>query len=198
MCTQTLMPVRSPLCTRCGLPFGGAGPNHLCSSCILDPPAFVEARASFVYGGAIAQALQRFKYGPSPYVAGCLASLLPQAAPADMIIPIPLHAKRLHRRGFNQSGLFASRLGRALQIPVSYGTMLRVRNTPPQAGLSRNERRRNLKNAFRVHDKRKMGGARIILVDDIITTGATVREAAAVLCEAGARRVHVVALARAI
>ncbi len=200
-CAQTLVYATSPLCTKCGLPFGGTGPDHLCSHCLKKPPDFARARALLLYGGGATQALRRLKYGKKPGLANVLGSMLSQLTPRmrapDVIVPVPLHPARLRARGFNQSALLATRVAGTLNAPLLTNTLIRTRDTSSQAGMNRQERFTNLKNTFSVRKESHIKNKRVLLVDDVITTTATVRETAAVLVRAGAEYVEAIALARA-
>jgi ComF family protein len=115
----------------------------------------------------------------------------------DIIVPIPLHPTRLRARGFNQSALLAAQVASTLNAPLSTNTLIRTRNTSSQANMNRQQRFTNLKNAFSVPKESRIRKRRVLLVDDVITTTATMREAASVLVRAGAEYVDAVALARA-
>lgn len=201
-CQETIICIDSPLCTICGTPFSDRGADRLCRKCQLSPPPFNRARAATEYGGAIASAIQRFKYSKildiSPHFTGYLSTVYGQINPVDLIVPIPLHPRRLRARGFNQSALLAGSLARGARIHWDPTLMLRIRDTPTQTGLSRNQRRDNIKGAFSVRRPKKVAGKSILIVDDVITTGATVQEAALTLRRAGARRVEIIALARSV
>ncbi|MCP4606882.1 MAG: ComF family protein [Proteobacteria bacterium] len=167
----------------------------------MDPPSFERSRTVLLYGGAIKDAIQRFKYGPAPHLAKQLSQLLKKAANTtlspDAVVPVPLHPTRMRARGFNQSALLASQISTALDTPYYPGLLRRIRDTRSQIGLSRAERIINLKGAFRVFRAKEISDRRVLLVDDVITTTATIREAASTLLRAGAHSVEAIALARA-
>ena len=200
-CAETLLPIGAPCCPRCGIAFQGAGPSHLCGECLFEPPPFREARAVFQYGAAARDAALRLKYGGVSWIGASLGkSMLAVAremARPDIILPVPLHPVRLRSRGFNQSALTAGVLASHWGCPLDTRTLRRVRNTPPQARLTREERKRNIRGAFAASSKNRLAGQRVLLVDDVITTGVTVREASRVLLLAGAAVVEVIAFARA-
>ena len=200
-CSDTVLFPESPMCRKCGLPHLGSGPDHLCSSCIESTPPFSRAWSAVLYGGAAATALLRFKYEPNPTLARPLGRLLAVAAsnasPADAVLPIPLHPSRLRARGFNQSALLARRVSNRIGAALSPSLLRRDKDTVSQAGLSRQERAASIRGAFSVPAPHKIADKRVLLVDDVITTGATVREAAAVLIRSGAASVEVIAVARA-
>jgi len=185
-------------CPRCALPLQTPAP--LCGECLRREPPFAAAWAPFVYAAPIDQLLTRLKFGHSLAAGRVLAELWMDAAhdtpPArpDALIPVPLHERRLRERGYNQALELVRPLARALQIPLRADLLARTRATAAQSDLDADARRRNLKGAFRV-----AAGvpACVAVVDDVMTTGATLRECAKVLLHAGAERVDVWALARA-
>jgi ComF family protein len=118
--------------------------------------------------------------------------------PVDLVLPVPLHQKRLREREFNQSALIGKHIARRLGAPLSVRSLVRNRHTIPQVGLSAQERRKNIRNAFTVSDMNHVRGKRIMLVDDVFTTGATVRECSRVLRKAGAKEVFVITLTHAM
>ncbi|MDJ0766147.1 MAG: ComF family protein [Myxococcota bacterium] len=206
VCAETIVFSSDPVCTRCGIPFEGAGPSHKCGMCSTDVPAFRTARAPFLYGGAVADAIRHLKYGSALHLARPLGQLLAHLAwdarpnrsqRWDMVIPVPLFRTRLRARGFNQSALLARYLAKAVAIPLCTDLLVRVRDTGSQAGLTRVERRLNVNGAFRVPRKKGVLDRRIILFDDVITSTATVREAARTLSRSGAHAIDVIAFARA-
>ncbi|MGD9897150.1 MAG: ComF family protein [Candidatus Methylacidiphilaceae bacterium] len=186
-----------PFCSRC------AAPGYLlCPRCQESPPHFLWARAPYRYSGAVKQAILQLKYARQIDRVPWLADLLEigfrtYAATShwDALVPVPLHPVRERSRGFNQAEEIARLLGKRQKIPVKRA-LLRVRATPPQAGLSSSERTGNLAHAFRPQRNFDPAGKNLLLVDDVITTGATVRECAARLCELGAGLVCVLAVAR--
>ena len=127
-----------------------------------------------------------------------LAQGMPQALEADLLVPVPLHPNRLRQREFNQSLLLADRISPVLQRPVSYRNLIRTIDTQPQILLPRSARLQNLRKAFALRDPREVIGQRILLIDDVFTTGTTVNECARVLVDAGAREVAVLTLARSV
>lgn len=161
----------------------------------LDPAAAV-----YVYGGPLAAAIVRFKYAGRAELAPALAAPLADAALAyagsvDRVLPLPLHASRLRERGFNQSALLARPVARALGVPLDTASLVRVRPTRDQAGLPRAQRAQNVRGAFAT--RRALPGQRVLLVDDVRTTGATLAAAAETLLRGGCTEVRTLALARA-
>jgi ComF family protein len=165
---------------------------------------FERCRSCFAYDGHLREALHRCKYGERLDLVHYLAAeAWPQAQkllPIDLIVPVPLHRKRLAFRGFNQSALIAKGVGCALWLPVDVKSLARIRSVPPQVGKSREERIKNIAGAFAVRDGRAeaLDGKNILLIDDVVTTGATVNECAKMLRNAGVKSVSVLSIARTL
>jgi len=194
------------LCPGCDLPLrrtevsfcDGCKPLIEPASRAFQPPA--PTAAAFVYGGPLAEAIRAVKYqGRTDYIpalGGMLSTAaLPYAGLVDAVIPMPLHPKRLRARGFNQAALLARSVSRKLGVQLDLGILERIRDTPEQAGLSRSDRVLNVKGAFRVRTRDRTG--RVLLIDDVRTTGATLASAAEVLLEAGFNSVYSLTLAYA-
>jgi ComF family protein len=198
---------RSPLegCFRCGRPLVGAGADRpLCGRCRTRPDAFLLARAPFVYrdGGTVRTAVLLAKHAGQMGLLRALAEALAAEAPRhlslgewDAVIPVPLHWRRRWHRGFNQAEILADAVGRRHGLPVVRRTLIRGRPTPPQQG-DPEARQRNVRDAFRVRRPDRIAGRRLLLVDDVFTTGATANACAGVLGAAGAIAVGVLTLAR--
>lgn len=194
-----------PCCRCCGHPFPEAQPNTMiCGACVREPPLFDRARAAFRYDEASKGLVLSFKHADRPGLARFFAPWMARAAAdllsdADWLVPVPLHRWRLLHRRYNQAALLAQGLGRLSAARYRPDLLKRVRHTPPQATLSRGERRDNIKGAFRVNaPENQLVGRKIILVDDVLTTGATIGACAQLLRRAGAARVDVVTLARVV
>jgi ComF family protein len=202
-CRRGIEPLGHPRCTVCAVPFEGAGGDHPCGECLLRSPAFARVIAPLVYGGQVAAAVCALKYaGRTDLAAGlgqAIAACLPPGR-IDRVVPVPLHDRRLTERGFNQAGLLATALAGHVETRVDHDTLVRRRETLPQAGLTRPARRCNVRGAFAVRAgaRRALEGERVLLVDDVVTTTETVRACASVLRRAGAREVWVAAVARAM
>jgi ComF family protein len=203
-CWATIKPITGPCCPRCGRPFRSGvallhSPLHLCGACRLRPPAFTRAWSFYRYEPPLQDAIHLFKYHRKVALAGALGELMNTAwtdiPEVDTVIPVPLHPSRLREREFNQSLLLADRVARSLHRPVSWTALLRVRATEPQTELRRAGRLKNLRRAFIVPDQARVAGKRILLVDDVLTTGTTVNECAKALRKAGAGQVYVATLA---
>jgi ComF family protein len=204
-CREKMTPVSSPLCVLCGIPFVGGGQDHTCGACATSRRHFDAARAALVYDGVSRDLIHSFKYRNKTHLRRSLALLtveklttFVEARKPDLIIPVPLHRKRLRSRGFNQAVLLGELFSEQWQIPLDRYNLRRIRWTEPQVNLSAHERRGNVRGAFTVNDPAVVTGRRILLVDDVFTTGSTVEECAIVLKGAGAAEVTVVTVARAL
>lgn len=203
-CLATSRPVQSPMCTVCGVPLlTEAGIDHPCGDCLTGKPAFAAARAPFVYEGAIKDLIHRLKYNAKVQLRRPLALLTAErlkdfvddAAP-ELLLPVPLHVKRLRQRGFNQAVLLAELLSKEWQLPLVRQGLRRTRWTEPQVNLAAAERAANVRGAFTVTDVAAVKGKRLLLVDDVLTTGSTIAECSRVLKRAGAGAVFAVTVAR--
>jgi len=195
VCAGAVDPV-PPGCARCG----HAGPDALCGPCRAATPAFDAVRAGGLFGGPLADAVHAFKYGGRPALARPLGAWLAARAPLPptaLVVSVPLARGRRLERGYDQAALLADALARAAGARGRRArtVLRRVRETPPQVGKTREERARNVAGAFEA--SAAVAGREIVLVDDVVTTGATADAAASALRRAGARSVVVVALARA-
>lgn len=201
-CLAGFKKVARPICSICGAPFVTAvGGDHLCAKCIKSPRPFVKARSALYYTDSAAEAIKLFKYhglfALKPAFDSIFYALLDEFRDVDHIIPVPLHRKRLAHRGFNQSLILARLVAKRLDKKLDYTTLKRVRLTRPQTELKGEERKRNVRGAFEIkrggHADYK--GKKLLLVDDVYTTGATITECARVLKRAGAE-VYALTLAR--
>jgi len=205
-CREGFTPIAPPCCSQCGLPFvSKEGHGHTCSGCLVEERFFGKARAFGVYDGTLLEAIHQFKYGKKLSLVRPLAGLVRQAfyqfweaEDIDLVVPVPLHVTRLRERGFNQAYLLIRRWAKHEALCCDGMTLWRRRRTEPQTGLNRKERRRNMARAFAVRKPEIVREKRILLVDDVFTTGATVNACARVLMDVGAARVDVLTLARAV
>ncbi len=210
LCSQCWMSAKfitAPQCDVCGVPFSfDVGVDAICGACSRERPQFDRARAVLRYDDLGRRLVVSFKHGDRTHGAPTFGRWLARAggeliAEADLVAPVPLHRLRLMRRRFNQSAMLAHAVcrcpaGGTLQFAPDL--VLRRRHTPSQAGLNAAQRRRNVRNAFAVNPRRiaQVDGRRVVLVDDVFTTGATVSECARMLRRAGAAAVDVLTLAR--
>lgn len=206
-CASHVEPCCEPSCVVCALPFWtfeaeAVSPGAICGLCLSRPPRFESARSMGLYRGYLKDLILMMKYRPEAKAAFALAGLMAQAYTRlfgafepDAVVPVPLHTERFLEREFDQSGLVAADLARIRGWPFGRWLMRR-RPTPPQSRLSRSGRRANVRGAFGLTLGARPEGAAVLLVDDVLTTGATAREAARVLVRAGARSVHVYTAAR--
>jgi ComF family protein len=213
-CIEGLVTVESPLCSCCGLPFESRhGLDHCCGDCSASPKKFRIARAPMVYEQVFTEIIHCYKYKGKIQLARPLGELLLTAFrlfwdknSIDVVIPVPLHIKRLRQRGFNQAYLLirhwqtiAGQMRFDLSdFQIERDLLIRTVPTAPQTGLGRRQRAANIKNAFELADAAKIIDKRVLLVDDVYTTGATVDECARLLRRHGAAHVDVLSLARAI
>ncbi len=202
LCLEGLERIEPPFCTICGEPFRSKEAlDHPCPQCLKSRPPFRKARSYALYRGVVLDAIHALKFRGRTSLAAPLSEVLSlcdvDLSEYDLIVPVPLHLKRLRERGYNQALLLARALGRRHSIEVAPRVLKKVRETPPQVGLKRDERIRNVKDAFEVTDPFRLSGKGVLLIDDVYTTGATVRECAKTLKRAGAGFVDVLTVARA-
>ena len=201
-----------PYCVCCGRPLmPTADPHTLCGACRADRPRLEGARAVGLHTGVLRQAVLRLKFGRQRNLVRPLGELLaarwaqepgsPHALPwsaLDALLPVALHPRRRAWRGFDQAALLSRELARHTGLRCREGVLLRVKDTPAQVGLSAAQRRENVRGAFSVKGIAAVRGARLLLLDDVWTTGATLGEAARALHRAGAREVYGLTLTRAL
>ncbi len=213
-CNDRFRPMESPLCSCCGIMFESrVGHDHLCAGCLERSRPFRKARAFGVYNQTLMEAIHCFKYHAKiqlarPFEILLLSVLLTfwDEDPPDIVVPIPLHAAKFRQRGFNQAFMMIKdwqvlAVMPAVGLPnivIERELLVRTRWTEPQTGLGRSMRRQNIKGAFDIRHKTQVLHKKILLVDDVYTTGATVEECSAVLLRAGAEWVDVLTLARTL
>lgn len=202
-CWRDIAFIRQPLCDLMGvpLPFDTGGPS-ISAAALANPPDYDRARAAAHFAGTIRHLVHGFKFSDSQELGVLLAKWMLLAghdliADAHVVIPVPLSRRRMFWRKFNQSALLAHEIGRKAGLPVAATVLRRSRATRPQVGLSRAQRRDNVEGAFAVSKRRReaIDGRNILLIDDVITTGATVNACARALKRAGAARVDVLVVA---
>lgn len=205
-CWSTLTFVEMPFCQVCGHPFE----HHIedvgiCAGCLSTPPPYTLARACFIYNEASRSMILRFKHSDETFLAHYFAMWLNRlirtnGLQADMVIPVPLHWKRLFTRKYNQAALIASCVANNLKIPFDPFILTRPSSTQSQGHLSRNQRKLNVKGAFNVpeHLRHKLLNKRVILIDDVLTTGATINECSKILKKAGVWEIYVLTVGRVV
>ncbi len=203
-CWSKLSFITRPYCERLGIPFVyDPGPGILSMEAIADPPSYNRARAAVRFDEISRALVHALKYGDRLDLAPMMGRWVASAgrellAEADALVPVPLHWRRLLARRFNQSAMLAARISAETGVPVAAGALKRVKATVQQVGLSRAERGDNIQGAFKVPDSGKAAvtGRRLILIDDVLTSGATVEGCAKALLRAGAANVDVLVFAR--
>ncbi len=209
-CWRSIPRLTPPWCAICGRPFwtldprGAAtgAPSAVCGACRRRRPAFTWGRSATLYDAAVREALHAFKFSGKTALAAPLGDLLVEVCASglpvapDLVVPVPLHRARERERGFNQAGLLARRVARRLGAPLGTRALRRVRSTRAQADLGGAERRTNVRGAFAARTAAALAGRHVLLVDDVLTTGATVSECARVLIDAGALTVGALTVAR--
>ena len=211
-CHAAIERLHDPLCMVCGVPVDPileAGRGGWCRGCSASPPSFTRARAITRYRAddeehaPVPSMIRRHKYGRDQSLTHALAECLSEPIPLaendyDLVVAVPLHRARLRWRGFNQAALIGISIARRMGRPLDTGSLVRTRATPSQTAKDRQERHRNVRDAFLVRRPARIANRRILLIDDVMTTGATVDECARALLAAGARRVDVLTLARVL
>lgn len=205
-CFDALKLISDPQCACCGIPFAvNMGADALCPECIATPPAFDIARATMVYDTVSAPLISALKFhdqwaGLERYARMMQSSGAALLEVADMLVPVPLHWQRLMKRRYNQAALLAYRVAEDTNIPCRLDILRKVHATPAQMRLPRAARLKNVRRAFAVNARAvsAIKEKTIVLVDDVVTTGATVDACARLLKNAGAARVYVLALARTV
>ena len=205
-CWSKLAFIAPPYCERLGIPFPfDPGPGVLSMQAIADPPAYRRARAAVRYDDIARKLVHAFKYGDRLDLAPTMGRWMTNAgrellAEADAIVPVPLHWRRQWARRFNQSALLGEVIGKASAVAVAHAALKRIKATPQQVGLSQAERAQNVQGAFRVPPAAKaaVAGRKLLLVDDVLTSGATVDACSRALLRAGAAQVDVLVFARVV
>lgn len=205
-CWPDLTFISEPCCDRCGYPFPyDNGASVTCAACLAAPPPYDRARSVLAYDERSRGLILAFKHGDRLHGRDAFAAWMTRAgaklvAEADVLAPVPLHRRRLFQRRYNQSALLSQAIGRRANRPVVVDLLRRTRPTPTQAGLSPAARARNVRGAFAVNSRFRsdLPGARVLLIDDVLTTGATVSACTLSLRRAGAVAVDVLTLARVV
>ncbi len=196
-CWSSILPYTGAACKRCGLPLSSSLAKT-CSECTSNPPGYISLRSFGIHEGTLRTAIHYFKYKRQRRLAPPLGKLLLKMdlPKTDFVVPVPLHPAKLYQRQFNQAALLAGEIAKNTGMALELHGLIKTRNTPPQVGLRRSERVKNELNAFGVTANHIFNNMRILIVDDVCTTGTTIRACSRVLMEAGAESVYAVTLAR--
>lgn len=210
-CNTGCTPIEPPFCATCGTVLNSSGENHTCERCIKTPPYYKSARAVGIYENALMTLIHSLKYKKNIQVAKPLGQILFNSfirffsdKEIDIALPVPLHPVKFRARGFNQAFLLMRRWSDMItsespsfsNFHIRRNLIVKVRNTEPQTGLDSKKRESNIKNSFCLKNPSHVAGKCILIVDDVMTTGATVNECAKTLKKGGAREIHVLTLAR--
>lgn len=198
--------IAAPYCACCGLPFEfSLGEEALCGECIKERPPFSRARTAFCYDEHSSKLVTALKFSDQLHLAAIYGKWLDKAGKelilsSDVIVPVPLHWRRFIRRRYNQSALLAQALAKQTGLTVLEDGLTRRKHTTPQTGLSREQRQKNLRGAFVIHNHHKdtIKGKSVLLVDDVMTTGSTIHQCSKTLLKGGAASVNVLTLARRV
>jgi len=200
-CVDKIDLIKPPCCLKCGIPY----PSAYCPDCRLREFSFRSARAAGVYEGVLRDAIHSLKYHCHLVVADVLAAIMVGsfsqsgfAGQVDVVVPVPIHRSRLVERGFNQSAELARRLCKRLNLSLERDVLWKEKKTRHQVDLPEEQRTTNVRGAFAVRNVESIWQKRVLLVDDVLTTGSTASECARILVEAGAARVYVYTLARSL
>lgn len=203
-CWSDATRIEAPFCDLCGDPVAGSVDHEfICYSCSAEKPSFDGARSAARYDGVVGEALRQLKYEKALWLVPDLADLLLNCMKAeypglkfDRVVAVPLHHVRRRERGFNQSAMLAGELGDRIGSKSVSGVLRRIRPTSTQTNLTASQRLSNVQNAFESRREKLLVGRRVLLVDDVMTTGATVNACAKALKKGGARSIHVLTVAR--
>lgn len=204
-CLDALRMTPSPFCLCCGRFFDGSGESHLCAACLERRPSFARHRSVARYEGVVKDIILVYKYKGFEVLAGALGDFIIRNlggeddlwSGLEAIVPVPLHPAKERNRGFNQAGLLARRLSQRTKVPLVSRRLVKVRPTSAQTSLEARDREINLRGAFRVRKPAGLAGKVVLLVDDVYTTGSTLRECSRALRQAGVKEVRAVTLAHA-
>jgi ComF family protein len=206
-CWPSVSPITAPACRHCAIPLDVAfAEENVCVKCMTMPPEFDECRAVYIYGPLIKRLVLRFKNQQVTALASFMGNKMLAISrdiidASDYIIPVPLHASRLKKRGFNQATLLAYQIAQSMRHKVKLNLLVRCKNTPSQGTLSRQARHKNLEGAFVVPSQLNpelLKNKIITLIDDVMTTGATLKECANALKKYEIKKVNVVVFSRSI
>ncbi len=204
-CLKSIVPHKSSYCLCCGRFFEGHGEPHLCQDCLMTRSPFSLHRSGGQYRGKLKDIILLYKYHHFRVLGKDLARFVQRSLckeeriwwRVEAIIPVPLHPKKERQRGFNQAQVIAKYLADSRGIELVEGRLIKIRNVPPQTSLEVKDRKKNVLGAFRVIKGEYLKGKVVLLVDDVYTTGATIRESSRALKKAGVKEVRAVTIARA-
>lgn len=202
-CEKAIRKIVPPICIKCSRPIDLNSPEELCSDCRKHDHIFEMSRSVFVYEGIVKRGIYLFKYYNKPYFyrffGKCLVDCMKKNdySGLELVVPVPLHRSKLRKRGYNQSELLAKYISKNTDIPF-VDILKRIKKTPKQSQMTKEERRKNLKNAFEVKRSKMeiLKGKSVLLVDDVYTTGSTADECSKTLIKYGASKVYVITIAR--
>lgn len=204
-CREKVRRCQAPFCPCCGRFFESEVESHLCQACLEKEPALARHRSFSRYEGPVKEVILLFKYRGFKVLGNWLGDLLAENLGSeedlwegvDALIPVPLHPKKERKRGFNQAQVLAKRLAAHKSLSLLERRLIKVANVPAQTSLEAGERAKNVRGAFRIRKAKDLEGKIVLLVDDVYTTGSTLRECSLVLKKAGAREVRAVTVAQA-
>lgn len=203
-CRESLKKIPQEICGQCGRSFPGvtSQPEGRCLSCLVRPKSYHRARYGVSYHGILREALLRFKFYGALYLGRPLSAILIEAfhkyfqiSEFDLIVAVPMHRRRLVERGYNQALILAERLAQSTGIPLDRTCLNKIKDTKPQVGLSRAERITNIRNSFEVESPERIANKRVLVIDDVATTGTTIEEVSNILRITGTQRVDALVLA---
>lgn len=205
-CWPKIRFIDRPYCDACGVPFDfDVGVGALCPSCVRDRPEYERGRSAVVYDDGSRSLILGLKYGDRTDAVRAFARWMARAgsevlADADLLVPVPLHWTRLFKRRYNQSALIAHALGKLTSVGVAPDLLIRSRRTPPLGNLGASQRLTTMRNVIAMHPRRRrdLSDCRVVLIDDVHTTGATLRSCSRTLLKAGAGAVDVLTVARTV
>jgi len=198
-CWDSISQYNGAVCLTCGKPLI-SDRSTTCADCIREKPAFKRASSFGLYDNVLRTAINLYKYQNVKRLSKPLSDIIlrVKAPRIDTVIPVPLYKKRLRQRGFNQSALLAGHVAKGINACLAINTLVKIKDTAPQVGLNSVDRKKNIKNAFKILSNKLIKDKNVLVIDDVITTGATVRECSKELKRAGAKEVIVAALAYGI
>lgn len=201
-CLDSLREIPKHACPKCGRPSAGNFSGAICGKCLISPPKYSKAGFAVFYENRVRDAIADFKYHSALHLTKVLSKILIDGfvkyyenESFDLIIPVPIHRNRILKRGYNQSVILAEQLSLFARVPVDRTGLVKSKDTVPQARLSRKDRLKNLSDSFKVRSTERLEGKKVLLVDDVATTGTTVSEAAKELAGAGCSEIFVLVLA---